>query len=110
MSELSIADSVLYVNAYSISRHYGGPEEGGWWYDVHEPIMSVRVDENDIAPTLHEEDVEDAAKRIKELYVQRFRPMQPKHNRYSMIGGADIVVVIEETFAEFYPKERPRYE
>jgi len=28
---------MLYVNAYRVSRAYGGPEEGGWWYDVGEP-------------------------------------------------------------------------
>jgi len=21
-----------YVNVYSVSRHFGGHEEGGWWY------------------------------------------------------------------------------
>lgn len=25
------------VNGYVIHRLYGGPEEGGWWYDQYEP-------------------------------------------------------------------------
>ena len=25
-----------YLNVYIIGRAYGGPEEGGWWYDYHE--------------------------------------------------------------------------
>lgn len=29
-------ESVFYVNKYFINRAYGGPEEGGWWYDVGE--------------------------------------------------------------------------
>lgn len=23
-----------YVNEYMVNQSYGGPEEGGWWYDV----------------------------------------------------------------------------
>ncbi len=32
-----------YVNAYFVTRHYGGPEEGGWWYDCGEPVASLPV-------------------------------------------------------------------
>ena len=36
-----------YVNVYAITRHYGGPEEGGWWYNTGEPIESrVATDEH----------------------------------------------------------------
>lgn len=27
--------TICYLTVYSISRHFGGPEEGGWWYDTH---------------------------------------------------------------------------
>ena len=33
-----------YVNVYSMTRHYGGPEEGGWWYNAGEPLASVPVE------------------------------------------------------------------
>lgn len=26
-------EELYYVNKYEIGRAYGGPEEGGWWYD-----------------------------------------------------------------------------
>lgn len=26
-------EDVYYVNKYEIGRAYGGPEEGGWWFD-----------------------------------------------------------------------------
>lgn len=26
-----------FVNSYETDRLYGGPEEGGWWYDVGSP-------------------------------------------------------------------------
>ena len=25
----------IYVSIYSVTRNYGGPEEGGWWYTQH---------------------------------------------------------------------------
>jgi hypothetical protein len=28
---------MYYVNIYEVSRRYGGPEEGGWWYDHCSP-------------------------------------------------------------------------
>lgn len=27
---------MYYVNEYLCNREYGGPEEGGWWYDTGE--------------------------------------------------------------------------
>ena len=33
----------LYVTLYDISRHLGGHEEGGWWYDVNTMVKSFKV-------------------------------------------------------------------
>ena len=30
-----------YVNVYMVDRAYGGPEEGGWWYDYGVPLKSM---------------------------------------------------------------------
>lgn len=32
-----------YVNVYKIDRAYGGPEEGGWWYDIGDLIQSMGI-------------------------------------------------------------------
>ena len=32
----------IWVNTYIKSRHYGGAEEGGWWYDNYECIESIK--------------------------------------------------------------------
>lgn len=32
-----------YINLYEYSREYGGPEEGGWWFDSWECVESVRI-------------------------------------------------------------------
>jgi hypothetical protein len=30
-----------YLNAYKAIQIYGGPEEGGWWYTLYEPVASL---------------------------------------------------------------------
>lgn len=32
---------VYLVASYHVSRRYGGAEEGGWWYDHHEPLSEA---------------------------------------------------------------------
>lgn len=32
---------MFYVNVYELRRCYGGPEEGGWWYDEGSLVDSV---------------------------------------------------------------------
>lgn len=35
---------LLYINAYSVTRQYGGCEEGGWWYNHHSPLASIPIE------------------------------------------------------------------
>lgn len=32
---------MFYANVYEIDRAYGGPEEGGWWYDTGHAIRTL---------------------------------------------------------------------
>ena len=32
---------MLFLNVYAVERVYGGPEEGGWWYNCGVPLASV---------------------------------------------------------------------
>lgn len=34
---------IVYVSVDELSRHYGGPEEGGWWYDTGEVVDHAPV-------------------------------------------------------------------
>jgi|TARA_R110001583_G_scaffold69697_2_gene197611 hypothetical protein len=36
-----------YLNVYIIGRAYGGPEEGGWWYDYHEWVYRKNRETSD---------------------------------------------------------------
>jgi len=86
-----------YVNAYVVTRHYGGPEEGGWWFNAGEPVASVPVEEG------HD------AEPIRESLRGKFADLN-RGNIYSVLGGEEVQVFIEDHFAEHFPRERPHYE
>ena len=85
-----------YVNVYEIDRGYGGPEEGGWWYDIGNPVLSVPF---------------DLLKEAKE-YQETLLVKYPRTGKSSSViySGGDYQVMIERYFAEAYPKETPHYE
>jgi hypothetical protein len=125
----------MYVNAYQVTRHYGGPEEGGWWFNHSEPLASIPVQ-----ATSHEhhdsscwtcnrakegakDDDGNPIKACKwgfqlvpdEKQVDQFK----KHlqnifgevqegNIYSVLGGAELSICVEEHPGESTP--RPHYE
>jgi hypothetical protein len=87
--------STQFVNAYAVERCYGGPEEGGWWFDAGQPIES-RVCGTDA-------EVEAARAELRAKY-----PRTDK--RYSVLGGDDYSVIVEDHPGCAYPTEWPRYE
>ncbi len=38
-----VSTRIVYLNLYLIDQSYGGPEEGGWYYDVGTPLASVPI-------------------------------------------------------------------
>lgn len=93
---------IVFVNAYSVSRHFGGHEEGGWYYDVGIPICSVPVREED------ETVIELEKRRITELLGWEKNP--PRLGRYSVVGGSDFEIYVEDEPAKAWPEETPHYE
>lgn len=87
--------AALFVNVWGVSRVYGGPEEGGWWYDTGECIKTVVCTSR------------DEADRVRNEQREEF-PMTSR--RYSMIGGDDWDVTIDDEPGKFFPEERPHYE
>lgn len=85
-----------YLNVYEVTRYYGGPEEGGWWFDAGEPVASIPFE------TEHE----------TLLAIDEWKAKFPNNgNRFSVRPQAiDYYVLREDHFAEAWPKERPRYE
>ena len=90
----------FYLNEYLANRAYGGPEEGGWWYNT-----GVFVECKGIA-----ESRDDAVKFLEELqpYIDRRRETQDPVGSVACDGYT--VVVIERAWGADYPKQRPYFE
>lgn len=90
-------EPLWFVNVYELDRLYGGPEEGGWWYEAGE-IQRVYV-------FTSWEEATAARDRIVEAHPTTA-------NRYSVLyHGGDIQVSHPARKpGEDYPKVRPHYE
>lgn len=114
-----------FVNVYEVGRSYGGPEEGGWWFDTGCPVESyvvgvaathLRLDRVDdgftYPPALDFDAVREAAERAAaEVLRDALREEYPRTNRRSsVLGGEDWEVAIEDHPGKAYPEERPHYE
>ena len=86
-----------YVSLYRITRHYGGPEEGGWWYDVKRYMgktMLVDVME---------------ARSFRDSMEYSIKGDQPKHNRFSVLGDeGDLCWLIEENPGDEDTSRQPK--
>lgn len=84
-----------WVNVYTITRHYGGPEEGGWWYNYYECQESYLIFRWSLRKTL-------AKAKMKWRHS--------KHGDiYSVLGGTNIWIGEEKHKAESETTERPYY-
>lgn len=91
--------TIWYVNAYEVSRHYGGAEEGGWWYDAGTPLASI--------PVRTEGEAHEAAERLRTLFADDYRD---RRTRFSVIGEEDLLLCLEPHVAAPYPETIPHYE
>ena len=90
----------FYLAVYEVDRAYGGPEEGGWWYDtgtlrvIHGPYMSLAAAQGE-------------RERVAMLY-----PSDSKYGSSSMAydGGEYRVWVEQGIPAPYFPSETPHYE
>lgn len=95
-----------YVNEYAVTREYGGPEEGGWWFDegrfvkCHGEFDDEAMGQADGLADALEEQERDEDDRTGGL----------GRYRYSVLGGADTVFYVEDQPGRHFPREYPRYE
>jgi hypothetical protein len=92
-----------YLNVYNVSRHFGGAEEGGWWYDVGTPVASVPLSHyceyGDPELIITKERIESA---MNITFDTRYRfSMRP--------DGPDYMTRVEPHMAEAWPASTPYY-
>jgi hypothetical protein len=95
--------TVVYPEIYKVTRHYGGPEEGGWHYDWFELVHTFQARETQqdnyklLLPALHR--LVDARNRSEgNLPIGNSRSTGAYEGMISDIPG------------QFVTRERPRYE
>lgn len=94
-----------YITAYGVTRHYGGPEEGGWWYDHYTPIETVAV------PKVFQRKYKRARNRVERLrdMLQEAHADRAWGNRYHTTGGVAVITLTESIRRENQTKYKPCY-
>lgn len=88
-----------FLNVYHVTRQHGGHEEGGWYYDQGEPMASVPLD-----PEWDEEREQQIVQDLTRMFPPSKTPL------HSVRSSGTYLIKRERKFAEFFPKEVPRYE
>jgi len=89
---------LIYLNVYAVTRHYGGPEEGGWWFNAGEPLASIPL----ANPT--DDQIEAERTRLQSIFADH-----AEGDIYSVNGGVKICVYTEDHLAASWPTETPYY-
>lgn len=85
----------VHVAVYSVERNYGGPEEGGWWWDSGEVVHRE---------TCRFYDLEETLRRLQKQYPHTGK-------RSSVLGGEDYSIDWDDKPpAAYWPEQIPDYE
>ena len=84
------------VCLYNIWQNYGGPEEGGWWYEAGEPLQHHFIFNK-----------KQAIRRCLELAEEFQLESQEAIDDSRGLTAYDIK--FRDGYGEFYPAERPYY-
>lgn len=88
---------VTSIGVYEVTRHYGGPEEGGWWYNWTRHLFSVPIRSGSKADFL------DAEAWLSARF-------EDQGNIYSVRGGVQYAFLAETTEGQHADTKRPHYE
>jgi len=94
---------VTYVNIYLVDQAYGGPEEGGWWYDTFAAVSSWKV-RNGRRRSRRLRRMLSAARRQCKAMNEGRRPVS------SVLSEGEHRAYMEPRPAEDAPRVKPHYE
>ena len=95
--------TTFFVSIYRIDLAYGGPEEGGWWYQCGEPV---------IGPELRAFTSRDEAEAYRdELAAGAVAEMNEGLPEIHSVNseGRYVAIIDEDAYPAAYPTERPHY-
>lgn len=97
------------VAIFLVDRAYGGPEEGGWYYDCGEPTMDVELADDMHFPHIFKSRAEasEHAKKVNELLEPENKD-RPSID--SVLSRGRYFAKVCDGYPKPYPETRPRYE
>lgn len=98
---------LYFVAKYNVAQQYGGPEEGGWWYD-----SGVPVEDWEVISFKDEEEAYACARALNKKEAER-RKEENQYGYTSVLSYRDDFydyAVIEEYPPKPFPEMRPHYE
>lgn len=105
----------IFVSVVEVERVYGGPEEGGWWYDVSIPLETIKIDLRwrTAAPEPHAfvlgHDQESLLLDIESIWNKRYY-IGSAQKRFSVNGSPDYHIDFDFVRQKAEPDRAPRYE
>jgi len=111
----SMYPGTIFVSVMEIERVYGGPEEGGWWYDVEIPVETIKVDlrwrtatpEPQVFVIGHEQ--ESVLLDLESIWEKRYA-INSSDTRSNVNGGPDYCIDFDFVRQKTKPDREPRYE
>jgi hypothetical protein len=123
----------MFVNVYTVQQGYGGPEEGGWWYEIGTPVTCMKTTcncnsqwhwpSNDICPVTHcfKYTLDNYILGHKEEYLDSFITAggtwspdsmddAPSENIGEIATTGKRSIRVETFPAMTYPQNKPYYE
>lgn len=106
------------LGVYVVTRHYGGPEEGGWWWNRYtlvtsfklwRPIRPIRRQYAPGWPWGWELCTTERAENFRDLIEAQFNHLNDG-DIGSVLGGEQISVIFETVRGEWETTEVPHYE
>lgn len=91
-------NAIFFCNVYLGDRAFGGPEEGGWWYD-YETIEAVYPTDN-----------LESAQKLKKWLKENEYSNDGRHPVSSVLSDGEYVVRIEFRPGQNSPDRKPHYE
>jgi len=90
-----------YVNTFKVNMQYGGPEEGGWWFDVGYPVESICF-----------ETASEASNALNLIRAKWNERNKSEGNKAPSSVNCDgyYQTWLGFKYAEAFPRERPHYE
>jgi len=96
--ELLIQRKLVWVAVAITDKSYGGPEEGGWWYDTQVVLERHRC--------------YDTSSVTVELYhlLRKYKGKQGEYPVDSVLSEGKLEIIVSDEIPRDFPKTKPYYE